>query len=54
LKTEMNLDKVQLVATTTVSSVVKVQWLMWWNSSTLRRETLRFPKNPFSDKEFEV
>jgi hypothetical protein len=29
---------------------VKVQWLQWWNSSSLRREALRFPKSPFSDK----
>src|SRR5450759_3787772 len=53
LKAEMNLDKLQLIATAAVSSSAKVQWLMWWNSSTLTREALRFPKNPFSDKEFE-
>jgi hypothetical protein len=50
----MNLDKLQLVATAAVSSAMKIQWLTWWNSSTLRREALRFPKNPFLDKEFEA
>jgi hypothetical protein len=50
----MNLDKLQLVATVAVSSAVKVQWFTWWNSNTLRHEALRFPKNPFPDKEFEA
>ena len=54
LKAEMNLDKLQLVATAAISSAVKIQWFSWWNSSTLQREALRFPKNPFSDKEFEA
>jgi hypothetical protein len=50
----MNLDKLQLVATAAVSSAVKIQWLTWWNSSILWREALRFPKNPFPDREFEA
>jgi hypothetical protein len=54
LKPEMQLDKVQLVATAAVSSAVKVQWLQWWNSNSLWREALRFPKSGFMDKEFEV
>jgi hypothetical protein len=54
LKPKMQLDKVQLVATAAVSSDVKVQWLQWWNSNSLWREALRFPKSGFMDKEFEV
>jgi hypothetical protein len=54
LKPEMQLDKVQLVATAAVSSDVKVQWLQWWNSNSLRREALRFPKSGFTDKDFEA
>jgi hypothetical protein len=50
----MNLNKVHLVAAAAISSTVKVQWLTWWNLSTLTCEALRFPKNPFSDKEFEA
>jgi hypothetical protein len=54
LKAKMNLDKLQLVAIAAVSSAIKIEWFTWWNSSILRREALRFPKNPFSDKEFEA
>jgi hypothetical protein len=31
---EMLLDKLQLIATSSTNAAMKVQWLIWWNSST--------------------
>jgi hypothetical protein len=49
----MTLDKLQLIATTVVSSNFKIRWLTWWNSGVHTRSALYFPTTPFSDKDFE-
>ena len=50
----MTLDKLQLIATVVVPASFKVQWLSWWNSSTLSKKALHFLAKPISDKELEV
>ena len=50
----MTLDKIQLVAIVAVNPQFKCKWLTRWNSSTLTREVLHFPKTSLSDKDFEA
>jgi hypothetical protein len=54
LKPEMNLDKLQLIATAVVPASFKLRWLSWWNSSTISIEALHFPAKLVSDKELEA
>lgn len=52
-KTEMTMEKLQMVATVVVDAKFKVRWLKWWNASPRRRENLRFPKSPCSELDLE-
>jgi hypothetical protein len=43
---EMLLDKLQLIATSSTNAAMKVQWLIWWNSSTPTRAAKKFLEAP--------
>ena len=47
---ELTLDKLQLIATTTVPPHHKLRWLKWWNSSVHTREAVRFPLKPVNEE----
>jgi hypothetical protein len=49
----MTLEKLQMIATTSVNSVFKIKWLRWWNFSDMSRESLRFPLGDIKEKELE-
>jgi hypothetical protein len=40
---ELTLEKLQLIATTSVTPYHKLRWLRWWNSSIHTRKAVRFP-----------
>ena len=42
----MHLDKLQSIATAATESAYKVRWLRWWNSSTMNKLAIKFPKAP--------
>ncbi len=45
----MTSEKLQLIATTKVSSKHKERWLRWWNMSKESRKEYNFPPSPASD-----
>ena len=49
MKSEMTSEKLQLIATTKVSSKHKERWLRWWNMSKESRKEYNFPPSPASD-----
>ena len=49
LNPEMLLEKLQLITTSNASPEKKVQWLVWWNSSSLTRAARKFPASPVSE-----
>jgi hypothetical protein len=50
----MSLEKLQLIATTVVSSLHKVRWLKHWNSGLHTCEALHFLAKEFTDRELEA
>ncbi len=50
LQQELTLEKLQLVATTSVYPHYKVRWLKWWNSSVHMRQAVRFPLKPVNEE----
>lgn len=49
LEPDMQLDKLQAIATSIASPDSKVQWLMWWNSSEQTRAARKFPSKTTKD-----
>jgi hypothetical protein len=46
---ELTLEKLQLIATTSVPPHHKNRWIKWWNSSVPTREAVRFPLKPVNE-----
>lgn len=46
----MSLEKLQKIATANVEALFKGRWLRWWNSSSMARESLRFPSGLIKEK----
>lgn len=42
-KHDMMLEKLQKIATTLVEAKFRSQWLRWWNSRSMTRESIYFP-----------
>jgi hypothetical protein len=51
---EMTLEKLQLLATSTMSTPHKVKVVKWWNLSGSSREALKFPVPPVSEDKFTI
>ncbi len=47
---ELTLEKLQLIATTSVPPHHKLRWMKWWNSSVYTREVVRFPLKPVNEE----
>ena len=50
LSPELNLEKLQLIATSKVSPAWKIKWLEYFNSSASTREARRLPPKPINEE----
>jgi hypothetical protein len=52
-KPEMSLEKLQLIATASASSLFKVRWLRFWNLGLHSRQAVHFPSKGFSERDLD-
>ena len=50
LSPELNLEKLQLIATSKASPAFKIKWLEYFNSSAATREARRLPPKPINEE----
>jgi hypothetical protein len=51
---ELNLEKLQLIATSRASPAFKIKWLEYFNSSASTREARRLPPKPINDDKLAI
>jgi hypothetical protein len=51
---ELNLEKLQLIATSRASPIFKIKWLQYTNASAATREARRVPAKPVTEEKLSI